>query len=441
MKTHIVSLGCPKNLVDTEASMSLLQKAGCRFTDDPGDAELLIVSACSFLDIAWQETIEEVRRLGEYKARDRSKKLVLMGCLPKHHDEALAESLPFVDHFLPSGSQSRLPGLVETWRGAEVVSTPIDQFAGFEDRMLLTPAHTAYVKIAEGCNRRCTFCAIPKIRGRMVSRSVASIVREIENLVERGVKEVSLLAQDITSYNSNGARFPDLLDTIAATGIDWIRIFYVHPGSLTLDLARRLFRHPAVCRYLETPVQHASDSVLKRMRRPYTRQRLTSLFKGIQSEFPDVRIRSEVIVGFPGESDDDFDQLKTFVEEIGFSSLGVFSYSPESNTPAASMDGVVPQGVMRERAEEMADIQASVSLDLHSAELGKQHRILVDRKIAEDRAGDEGLSYAGRYYGQAYDVDGEVLLCGDNLTVGGFVDARIMDSDHFDLTAEVIASG
>ena len=262
MKTYITTLGCPKNLVDTEASVSLLQGSGCTITDRPQDAELLIVSACSFLDIAWQETVEEVRRLSKLKERDGSKKLILMGCLPKHREENLAESLPWVDHFVPTGAQAGLPDIVEAWRRdvtpAATTGNGLDPFAGFETREVLTPPHTAYVKIAEGCSRRCTFCAIPKIRGQMVSRSPMSIVREVENLMERGAKEVSLLAQDITSYYAGGLRFPDLVDEIARTGIDWIRIFYVHPGSLTLKLARRLFEHPAVCRYLEAPIQRVA---------------------------------------------------------------------------------------------------------------------------------------------------------------------------------------
>jgi len=439
MKAHLVTLGCPKNLVDSEASLALLRQAGCASTDEPERADILIVNACSFLDAAWQETLEEVNRLAAVKAAGEGKKLILMGCLPKHREENLRASLPFVDRFIPTGGQATLPGIVREWEGEAAVEPDpaADRFAGFEERSLLTPSHTAYVKIAEGCSRRCTFCAIPKIRGRMVSRPVASIVREVQNLMGQGVKEVSLLAQDITSYNSEGYRFTGLVDAIAGTGIDWIRIFYLHPGSLSLELARRLFEHPAVCRYLEAPVQHASDRVLKRMRRPYTRARIERLFEGLRTEFPDLRVRSEVIVGFPGETDDDFDELKSFIQSTEFASLGVFSYSPESNTPAAVMNGRVERHVVEERVAELNDLQESITFGLLNRERGNRHRILVDRHLGDDESYPEGYAYSGRYYGQAYEVDGEVLLQGDRLDVGTFVDARITDSDIHDLRAIV----
>lgn len=437
MKTYVTTLGCPKNLVDTEASVTLLQGAGCTLTENPNEAQLLIVNACSFLEAAWQETLEEVERLARFKRADRSKKLVLMGCLPKHRDENFQEQLPMVDRFLPSGSHGRLPSLVREWQGSERIAPAVtfDPFAGFENRMLLTPAHSAYVKIAEGCSRRCSFCAIPKIRGRMMSRPVDSVVREVANLRDRGVKEVCLLAQDITSYRSEGRRFGDLVSAIAATGIEWIRIFYVHPGSLTLELARALFEHPAVCRYLESPVQHASDRILKRMRRPYTRAHLERLFGGIREEFPDVRVRSEVIVGFPGEEETDFEELKGFIEAMEFSSLGVFTYSAEPNTAAALLEGMVPDSIKAERAAELSDLQSAVAFGLNSGETGIVHRVLVDRRVDDPRDGE--FPFAGRYYGQAPEVDGEVMVRGDGVVVGKFVNARIVDADVFDLHAEV----
>ncbi len=440
MTAYITSLGCPKNLVDTEATLALLRGEGCTVTEDPADADVMIVNACSFLGAAWQETIEEVGRLSRIKENDRSKKLVLMGCLPKHRTEDWRGQLTHVDQFVPAGEHARLPLLVRAWRDDGDASrssheVALDRFAGFERRALLTPSHTAYVKIADGCSRRCSFCAIPKIRGEMVSRPVDSIVGEVEGLRDNGVREVSLLAQDITSYYSDGRRFADLVDAIAATGIDWIRIYYAHPGSLTLDLARRIFGHPAVCRYLESPIQHASDRVLKRMGRPYTRAGLERLFSGMRKEFSDVRVRSEVIVGFPGEEDSDFEALKRFVEETEFASLGIFEFSPEPNTPAAQLDGAVPDDVKRERATELSDLQNAITFGLHDAERGSVHKILVDR-FRDDSLRD-GYTYAGRYYGQALEVDGEVLLKGDGLVIGEFVSAVITDADVFDLRGEV----
>lgn len=443
MKTYMVSMGCSKNLVDTEATVWLLQGAGCTMTSDPEQAELLVVSACSFLDAAWQETIEEVERLVEFKRLGRSRKLILTGCLPKHRSENLRERLPDVDHFLEAGTQQRLAALVKSWRNldhddVEARAEPLDPFAGFEERQLLTPAHTAYVKIAEGCSRDCSFCAIPRIRGNMVSRDKDSIVREVENLIEGGVKEITLLAQDITSYYAGGVRFPDLVDAIAATGIEWIRILYVHPGSLTPVLARRLFEHPAVCRYLECPVQHGSDRVLKRMRRHYTQAGLMTLFDAIRADFPDLMVRSEIIVGFPGEADEDFEQLKQFVEAIGFSSLGVFTYSAETGTVGAGLDGQVAEALKAERAAELRTIQDAVAFGLSGLERDRVHRVLVDRRLEESNPIFPDCLYSGRHYGQAFEVDGEVFLTGDDILVGDFVRARITDSDIMDLKGEVL---
>ena len=446
MKKFIVSLGCPKNTVDTEASLGFLQRAGATFTDDPEDADVLIVSACSFLDTAWAETVEEVERLAKQKNRGRGKKLILMGCLPLHREDGWRESLPDVDYFIPAGGHSILPTILGSLKSAQspggvIPAAGVDQFAGFENRIRVTPRHTAWVKIAEGCSRPCAFCAIPTIRGQMASRPIESIVREVEGLREDGVKEVSLLAQDITSFHDNGRRFPDLVDAVAGTGIEWIRIFYVHPGSLSLDLARRLFEHPSVCRYLEAPVQHVSDRILERMGRYYTRRHVEGVFGGIRSEFPDVVFRSEVIVGFPGETEDDFEVLKEFVAGIGFASLGVFPYSAESGTPAAVLDGMVPEAVRRERAEELIDIQRSVSFGFMSDQIGKNHSILVDRRVDESAptGANPGCDFAGRYYGQAFEIDGEVYIKGEGIEVGEFVNARITDADAFDMEAEVSA--
>jgi ribosomal protein S12 methylthiotransferase len=442
MKTYFVSLGCPKNTVDAEASLGLLQRAGCTIMDDPRDADLLIVNACSFIDAAWRETLEEVEHLARIKEHDPPKKLVLMGCLPLHRGDGWRESLRFVDHFLPAGGHSLLPSIVESFRGGHDRGrwSPVeglDRFAGFEKRVRITPRHIAYVKIAEGCSRCCTFCAIPRIRGAMVSRTRDSIVREIETLRENGAREVSLLAQDVALYSDGRKRFADLIGAIVGTGVDWIRILYLHPGSLTIDLARRIFEHPSVCRYLEVPVQHASDRVLERMGRHYTRKHLERVLGGIRSEFPDVVVRSEVMVGFPGEEDSDFDELKSFVESAQFASLGVFVYSREAGTAASSLDGRAAQSAGPERASEIVDIQRSVTFGLLSDQKGRKHRVLVDRLIEKGADGHGDCSYAGRYYGQAYEIDGEVYLNARDLTVGEFVEARITNADVFDLEAEL----
>lgn len=444
MKTHVVTLGCPKNLVDSEAAIAVLKRAGHAVIDDPGDADVLMVAACSFLDSSWGDTVDEVKRLAEYKKAGADKRLVLMGCLPKHRDEDLEEALPWVDYFLPAGAHSLLPELVESWRekrngGPKTIDgTTADRFASFESRELLTPPHTAYVKIAEGCSHRCSFCAIPVIRGDQSARAVRSVVAEVAGMVERGVQEVTLLAQDLTSYRHDGRDFVDLIDKIVETGIRWVRLLYVHPAGLRIEHVERLFAHPSVVRYLEMPIQHASTRMLKRMRRRHDRAHLEKLLTGIRSDFPDAVLRSEVIVGFPGETDDDFDELKAFIEDFEFESLGIFAYSPQPGTEAASFGDAVAEPLIRHRVDELTSVQEAVSFAVISRRCGDVYKVLIDREVEGDEGVFDGCQFAGRFYGQALEVDGEVYLPAEGLRVGDFVDARITETGIFDLKGELV---
>ncbi|MDH3198973.1 MAG: MiaB/RimO family radical SAM methylthiotransferase, partial [Candidatus Krumholzibacteria bacterium] len=362
MNVHLVTLGCPKNLVDSEASLTLLRRSGFSVTDDPAAADVLVVSACSFMEASWRETVEEVERLGAYK--DRGKRLVLMGCLPRHRGLDLPRALPMVDHFLPSGAHARLPELLAATKqraGRVVSGRGADRFAALVGRDLLTAPHTAYVKVAEGCNRACTFCAIPAIRGRQMARPARDIVVEVEGLVARGVREVTLLAQDIVSWRDGRARIADLAADLSRTGVEWIRVFYVHPAGLDVAHVRRLLETPGVVHYLEIPVQHASSRLLTRMKRGYDRRHLESVLASVRAALPDVVLRSEVIVGFPGEGEAEFEELQAFVEEFRFDSLGIFTYSPEPGTAAARMDGAVDGGLVAQRADALAATQEAVS--------------------------------------------------------------------------------
>jgi ribosomal protein S12 methylthiotransferase len=438
MKAYIVTLGCPKNLVDSEATASVLRKSGCDVTGDPSAADVLLVGACSFLDSSWRETVEETRKLARFKRGSRRKRLVLMGCLPKHRGENLEAELPWVDHFLPTGAHARLPEMLAAWRDETPFARTLalddaDRFAEFESRELFTASHTAYVKVAEGCNRKCAFCAIPLIRGRQISRSADSIVREVDSLVTRGVREVTLLAQDIITYRDGSTRFADLVARIAATGIEWIRIFYLHPAGVELRHIEPLFAHPSVCRYLEMPVQHSSSRVLERMQRGYDREHVAALLASVRGAFPDVVIRSEVIVGFPGESEAEFEELKRFLGDFAFDSLGVFPYSPEPGTRAPALDGQLHPELIRERASEVTELQEALSFAARSRFADATLRVLIDRA---SEPGEPAVR-AGRFYGQAPDIDGEVFVTGD-ASVGEFADVRITGTDVFDLCGEVI---
>lgn len=439
MKAYIVTLGCPKNLVDSEATASVLRKGGCEVTGDPGAADVLLVGACSFLDSSWRETVEETKKLSRYKRGSKKKRLVLMGCLPKHRAENLEADLPWVDHFLPTGAHARLTEMMLAWNDNAPLARTLalgdaDRFAGFEERELLTASHTAYVKVAEGCNRKCTFCAIPLIRGRQVSRSADSILREVDNLVHKGVREVTLLAQDIITYRDGATRFADLVNRIAATGVEWVRIFYVHPAGLELRHIEPLFAHPSVCRYLEMPVQHSSTRILDRMQRSYDRPHIERLMADVRGAFPDVVIRSEVIVGFPGETEPEFEELKHFLGEFAFDSLGVFPYSPEPGTQAPALDGQLHPELIRERASEITELQEALSFAARSRFQGATLRVLIDRELDAD---ESGAGHAGRFYGQAPDIDGEVFVTGDTRP-GEFADVRVTATDVFDLCGEVI---
>jgi ribosomal protein S12 methylthiotransferase len=445
MRVYLVTMGCPKNLVDSEAAVTLLRRSGCTTVDDPARADLLVVNACSFLDSSWRETVGEVERLAAFKGA--GKRLVLMGCLPRHRGEDLEATLPDVDTFLPTGGHGKLPELIESWRAGVPMRRCIDvegldRFTGFEGRDLLTPPHSAYVKVAEGCNRACSFCAIPVIRGRAQARSVDAVTREVESLLERGVKEVSLLAQDVVAYSDAGKKLPDLVASVAATGVEWVRIYYFHPAGIDVEYLARLFDHPGVVPYLEMPVQHGASSVLRRMRRSHDRPHLERLLGDIRRALPELVIRSEVIVGFPGENEREFGELKELIAQFQFDSLGIFPYSREPGTEAGDMDGHLPPELIRARHEELSSLQEALSFGARARFLGTRQRVLIDREVEDPREGGaDGCRLAGRFYGQAPEVDGEVFVAVDETTqgrVGEFVDVEIVDAGAYDLVGRVL---
>jgi ribosomal protein S12 methylthiotransferase len=443
MNVFLVTLGCPKNTVDAEAALSLLKRAGHSVVSDPAAADALVVNSCSFLQAAWQETVDQAAELAVVKKGDPNRKLILMGCLPVHQGRDFRAALPEVDAFLPSGRHGQLPEMIDQLfsgvAGSELVK-PVDHdpFAGYQSRELLTPAHTAYVKLAEGCNRTCSFCAIPVIRGPLNCRRPAAIVAEVEEHLNRGVREVNLIAQDVLSYQSDGHRLPDLVAAIAATGIDWIRIFYLHPASLSLDIVERLFEFDNVCRYLEIPIQHASDTVLSRMRRSHRSRQLETVLGGIREGWPETVVRSEVIVGFPGETEADFDVLSQFIETARFASLGIFPFSLETGTAAAALGELVPDAVKALRVEELQSQQESISFEYLTSYIGRTITVLVDRRIDREEGIFSNCKFAGRYYGQALDIDGEVYLRGNNAVPGSFVTACVVDADIHDMMAEIV---
>jgi ribosomal protein S12 methylthiotransferase len=442
MDAYFISLGCPKNTVDMEATISLLNRCGHGITDNPYSADLLLVNACSFLEGAWVETREEIERLARVKQEGKSKKLIVMGCLPKNREEDLSKKLPEVDYFLPPGRQAQLPAVIRCWETNHPFLDPRmgelpDVFAGFEKRQLLTPQHSAYVKIAEGCSHDCSFCSIPRIKGPLASREPDSIEREVRYMLEEGVREITLIAQDTAAYQKDDLRLPDLVGRLSRTGVSWIRILYIHPASLRIDELKRLLAIPHVCHYMDIPVQHACDRILSGMKRGHTVKYLRRLIDEIKSACPDVVLRSEVIVGYPGETDGDFEVLKEFISWAGFGTLGIFAFSAEPGTAACELEHQVPSALKKERLAELGSLQDNISFALNSRYIGETFEILVDREIHPDEDAAGGCTFAGRYYGQALDIDGEVFLRGEGLGIGQLVSARIVDADVFDLVGEV----
>ncbi len=439
-KVHFVSLGCPKNLVDGEIMQGLLAREGHELVLDPTEADVLVVNTCSFIDEAKEESIDTILDLARYKGEGRASRLIVTGCLAERYGTVLRESLPEVDVFVGTGDFLALPKLLvaqapkPVYVGAQHVLPKADT-----PRIPSTPFYTSFLKIAEGCNRTCSFCIIPKIRGRQESRDVPSLVAEARRLAEGGVRELSLIAQDLTSYGSDrtdGASLVRLLEALLEVeGLDWLRLLYMYPQHVTDELLRLVAREPRICSYLDMPLQHASDRVLRAMRRGTTGTgaRLRELVARIRDRVPGVVLRSSFIVGFPGETEEDFDELLAFLEECRFERVGVFRYSREEGTPAHDLPDQVPEPVKEERRRRAMRLAARISRAANLRMVGETVPVLVCGK-------HEGGRWFGRTQGQAADIDGVVFLRGPGLEEGSIVPARIVRASTYDLEGEVVRS-
>jgi ribosomal protein S12 methylthiotransferase len=435
-KVHFLSLGCPKNLVDGEVMQGLLVREGHELVCDPAQADVLVVNTCSFIDEAKEESIDAILELSRYKQDGRASRLIVTGCLAERYGTVLRESMPEVDVFVGTGDFMALPKLLTaeaprpTYVGAQHVLPPADA-----PRIQATPFYTSFLKIAEGCNRTCSFCIIPKIRGRQESRSITSLVEEARALAERGVRELCLIAQDLTSYGTDrddGADLTRLLEALLAVdGIDWFRLLYMYPQHVTDDLLRLVAREDRICSYLDMPLQHASDRMLRAMRRggAGAGRQLRELVARIRDRVPGVVLRSSFIVGFPGETEDDFAELLDFLTECRFERVGVFRYSHEEGTAAYDLEGQVAEDVKEARRAKAMRLQARISRAVNLAHVGTTERVLVCGQL------DNGQWY-GRTQGQAADIDGVVLLRGrGEWEVGTIVPVKITRASTYDLEA------
>jgi ribosomal protein S12 methylthiotransferase len=461
MKIGFVSLGCPKNLVDSEVMMGLAAEAGHRLTSDPADAEVLVVNTCAFIDSAKQESIDTILEMAQHKQNGACRRLVVTGCLAERYREELRREIPEIDAVLGTGE---VPAIARAIAGnGSTPSAPVTFFKGrptgrdagpmtgrdagptyiYDERTprrLATPRHYAYVKVAEGCDYTCAFCIIPTLRGRYRSRTADSIVEEARRLADLGVRELLLISQDTTFYgNDRGergalARLLRALDRI--DGLRWIRMLYLYPTTVTDDTIAAMAECEKVCRYVDMPLQHASTPVLQRMKRPGSRESYSRLIARIRRRMPDVAVRSTFIAGFPGETEEDVRELEAFLDEIAFDHLGVFTYSHEEGTSAHSLDDDVPADRKRARRDRLMRRQRGIVEAAQRARIGRRSPLLVDGPSPE-----HGLVLHGRLPGQAPDIDPVVYLTDCDPSAyrpGDLIDVELVGAREYDLVARPV---
>ncbi|KHM51492.1 ribosomal protein S12 methylthiotransferase [Anaerovibrio lipolyticus DSM 3074] len=439
MKAGFVSLGCSKNLVDTEVMLGLIKEREIELVNDPSDADILIVNTCAFIQSAKEESINTILNMAEYKQPEKGhcKSLIIAGCLGQRYGQELLDELPEADGIIGTEAWGRVTEVIdETLKGNRLVIKGDETiYDASVPRIPTTPKHTAYVKIAEGCNNRCAFCAIPLIRGKYRSRKLEDIVAEVRNLVDKGVREIVLIAQDTTNYGHDiygEPRLAQLLRELCKVeGIKWIRTLYNYPRFLNDELIEVMATEEKIVKYVDIPLQHASNEVLRRMRRPDTKEQITALLKKLRERVPGVVIRSTFIVGFPGETEEQFQELKDFIQEQRFDHAGFFTYSKEEDTPAANMDGQVDDDVMQDRYHEIKAIQSLISQEINESLVDQVLEVIVEGHT------EDGTSY-GRSYRQADDVDDLVYIEDDTTSkVGDIVKVRILQGFTEDLVGEL----
>jgi ribosomal protein S12 methylthiotransferase len=440
-KVSMVSLGCPKNLVDAEVMLGVLSRQEYEITTDEKDADVIIVNTCSFIKEAKQESIDAILDLAERKHDGRCHTLIVSGCLPQRYQEELALELPEVDIFIGTGDYPRIAEILAEKGGTagqlRYVGDPDYIYDESLPRLNSSPSWYSYLKIGEGCSNCCSYCIIPQLRGAYRSRPLESLVAEAERLVARGVKEINVISQDITRYGSDlddGSTLETLLRRLAAIdGLRWIRLLYAYPDGITDSLIELIRDEPKICKYLDIPIQHISDPVLKAMKRRSSEGQIRELIARLRSRIPGIALRTSLIVGFPGETVDDFSSLMQFVEQTGFDRLGVFCYSREEGTPAADMHEQVSERVKRERYRKLMRAQARLSFRRNRALIGQTEQVVVEGYSEETE-----LLLKGRSSRQAPDIDGQVYITSGTADVGDIVTLRITDSSDYDLIGEIV---
>jgi ribosomal protein S12 methylthiotransferase len=444
-RIYFVSLGCPKNQVDTELMLGQVEAAGHSLVHAPDDADVIVVNTCAFIDAAKEESVDTILEMAEHKKANNAK-LVVTGCLAQRYSDDLVKDIPEIDHILGSSDFQSISKLLAPSRGrkklpvVQVTSTPEYIYDHDAPRVRIGAAHTAYVKVAEGCDRPCSFCIIPKLRGPQRSRTIADIAAEVAQLGQSGVREINLIAQDLTRFGYDAGTSPDTRQTLAqllraignTDGIDWIRLHYTFPSAFDDELIDAIASEPKVVKYVDVPLQHIADPMLKRMRRGHSSRVTRELVKTLRARIDGLVLRTTFIVGHPGETEDEFKQLCDFVAEAGFDRAGAFTYSIEPGTTSAMLPNRVDPAVMAERQQTLMEIQRKISLARHEAMVGKEIEVLVEGVSAESE-----LLLEGRWYGQAPGVDGVTYLADGQARPGDLVRARVTQGSDYDLAASL----
>lgn len=445
-KVHFISLGCPKNLVDSEIMAGTLMKDGFSVVADAEDADTVVVNTCGFIEDSKKESIQRILDMAQLKEQGKIKKVVVAGCLTQRYKDDLVEGLPEADLFVGSGEFQNIAKILKANEAGETRKTYFNLPTYLQEtdtpRVNSQPGHRAYLKISEGCMKRCAFCAIPLIRGNLQSRTLQNIVNEARLLAAGGVKELIIISHDFTDYgwdlrrkNAEAKEAPvELLRQLAAIdGIKWIRLLYLYPDGITPEMIDLIKNNDKFVKYFDMPLQHINDNVLKRMNRKMTRAEITEALSLIRREIPDAVIRTQFIVGFPGETEENFEELLQFIAEQKFDRVGCFQYSPEENTPGGKMDQQVDDETKQRRYEAVMEVQQNISREKHKAFIGKTLEVVV-----EGLSDETDLLLQGRMSQQAPDIDGVVLINDGQAAIGQFVKVKITESMEYDLIGEIV---
>lgn len=440
MKILFVSLGCDKNLADTESMLGLLASRGYEMTDDEAEADVIVINTCCFIHDAMEESIQNILDMAEYRKSGQAKALIVTGCLAQRYRQEILDEIPEVDEVLGTTAFDRILDAVDAALSGErgvMLADPDALPLPETKRLVTTGGHYAYLKIAEGCDKHCTYCIIPSLRGRFRSVPMERLIKEAQELADQGVKELILVAQETTLYGKDlyGEKSLHILlkKLCEISGIRWIRILYCYPEEITDDLIRVMKEEPKICHYLDIPIQHASDGILKRMGRRTSKQELIDIVGRLRKEIPDICLRTTLITGFPGETQAQHEELMQFVDEMEFDRLGVFTYSPEEGTPAAAMPDQIAEEVKEERQAELMELQQEIAFDAAEDMKGREVLVMIEGKVADENA------YVGRTYKDAPNVDGLIFINTDEeLVSGDFARVKVTGALDYDLIGELL---